>query len=229
MEQNFECKYCKKECKNNNSLRNHERLCKLNPNRQFTKFSDKEWQKNKLQEGGGTNQYIKAKREGKPIPKYSKRSGSWLGRHHTEESKQKISEKLSMNNHGGRCKWYDYNGTRLQGTWELAIAKKLDLFLIKWIKTREKKYVLQYIDDKGKQHTYNPDFYLKDYNCFLEIKGYWWGKDKRKMELVMQQNPNVKIKIIEKDLFALLTSTENKEDFIKLLVPQLNWFRAFDF
>ena len=33
----------------------------------------------------------------------------------------------------------------------------------------------------------------------------------------MQQNPNVKIKIIEKDLFALLTSTENKEDFIKLL------------
>jgi len=28
------CKFCTKECKNSNSLRNHERLCKLNPNRQ---------------------------------------------------------------------------------------------------------------------------------------------------------------------------------------------------
>lgn len=28
------CKYCGKECKNLNSLHTHERLCKLNPNRQ---------------------------------------------------------------------------------------------------------------------------------------------------------------------------------------------------
>lgn len=32
----FNCKFCNKECKNDNSLRNHERLCKLNPNRQLT-------------------------------------------------------------------------------------------------------------------------------------------------------------------------------------------------
>lgn len=31
----FICKYCGKECINANSLRNHERLCKENPNRQF--------------------------------------------------------------------------------------------------------------------------------------------------------------------------------------------------
>lgn len=30
----FKCRYCGKECKNANSLRNHERLCKLNPNHQ---------------------------------------------------------------------------------------------------------------------------------------------------------------------------------------------------
>jgi hypothetical protein len=28
------CKFCSKECKNDNSLRNHERLCKENPNKQ---------------------------------------------------------------------------------------------------------------------------------------------------------------------------------------------------
>lgn len=30
------CTYCGKECKNDNSLRNHERLCKSNPNRQIS-------------------------------------------------------------------------------------------------------------------------------------------------------------------------------------------------
>lgn len=64
------CKFCGKTCKNANSLRNHERLCKLNPNRQFTKFSDPEWQKHML-ESGGTNQYIKAKKEGLPKPEMS--------------------------------------------------------------------------------------------------------------------------------------------------------------
>ena len=211
MEQ-FTCKYCKKECKNNNSLRNHERLCKSNPEHQLTWFANKEWQKRK-----GTNQYIKAKQEGKPIPKYPKRSSPMLGKHLSEETKRKISKSISLNNHGGRCKWYNYNVINLQGTWELAIAKKLDQFSISWIKTKEKRYILEYIDDNKKLHSYNPDFYLKEYNYFLEIKGHWWGKDKRKMELVMEQNPNVKIKIIEKDLFALLISTENKEDFVRLL------------
>lgn len=32
----FICKYCGRECKNNNSLRNHERLCHSNPNRQIS-------------------------------------------------------------------------------------------------------------------------------------------------------------------------------------------------
>lgn len=33
------CKFCNKKCKNNNSLRNHERLCKNNPNRQESSLS----------------------------------------------------------------------------------------------------------------------------------------------------------------------------------------------
>lgn len=213
MEQ-FICKYCKKECKNANSLRNHERLCKLNPNYQINPMKNKiPWNKGRK---GGENQYTKAKKEGKPIPKYN-RKPTFLGRHHTEESKRKISEKLSMNNHGGRCKWYNYNGVWVQGTWELSIAKKLNNFQISWKKTKELEYTLKYIDDNNKEHTYNPDFYLQKYDCFLEIKGHWWGNDKRKMELVMQQNPSIKIIIIEKDLFALLLSADTKEEFLQLL------------
>ena len=37
-----ECRYCGKVCKNNNSLRNHERLCKLNPNRQIMLYNNLE-------------------------------------------------------------------------------------------------------------------------------------------------------------------------------------------
>ena len=36
------CRYCKKECKNANSLRNHERLCKKNEARQ-----EMDWLKNR--------------------------------------------------------------------------------------------------------------------------------------------------------------------------------------
>ena len=32
----MQCKFCNKECKSLNSLRNHERLCKLNPNRDIS-------------------------------------------------------------------------------------------------------------------------------------------------------------------------------------------------
>lgn len=34
------CKFCNKECKNDNSLRNHERLCSKNPNKQITNLID---------------------------------------------------------------------------------------------------------------------------------------------------------------------------------------------
>jgi len=41
------CKHCNKECKNLNSLRNHERLCKKNPNRHESnfKFVTEPWNK----------------------------------------------------------------------------------------------------------------------------------------------------------------------------------------
>ena len=35
----YRCPHCDKECKNANSLRNHERLCKSNPNRQTVDMS----------------------------------------------------------------------------------------------------------------------------------------------------------------------------------------------
>jgi hypothetical protein len=41
------CKFCKKVCKNENSHRNHERLCKLNPNKQTIKIEEARLKANK--------------------------------------------------------------------------------------------------------------------------------------------------------------------------------------
>ena len=93
------CQFCGKECKNRNSLCNHERLCKLNPNKQesvgFTKF-------NAAREAGLVTSWNtgltkdtdeRVKKSAKSISKYYEtHSGSWTGRTHTEEQKQKISK-----------------------------------------------------------------------------------------------------------------------------------------
>ena len=51
MEESYICKFCGKVCKNANSLRNHERLCKENPEKQesswvkFNKEREHAWNK----------------------------------------------------------------------------------------------------------------------------------------------------------------------------------------
>ena len=192
MEQKYTCRYCGKECKNANSLRNHERLCRLNPDRQFTKFSDTEWQKNKIDGGRGTNQYIKAKKAGKIYIV-------------SEETRQKLSEYMSKNNPSTKkenrekiqqtvlkkvlegswhfkrslyhnIKKYEYNGIILFGNYEYQYAKYLDEKGIKWEKPVE---TFEYIWN-GKTHRYLPDFYLIETEEYVEIKGIETEKDRAK-------------------------------------------------
>ena len=189
MEEKYICKFCGKTCKNTNSLRNHERLCKLNPNRQFTKFSDLEWQKYKL-ESGGTNQYIKAKNEGLPKPKILNKTRKKLSNAIKKRTKEfnknnglKISKTIVEKVKSGtwhtslaKNMHYNYNGIDLHGTWELKFAQYLDLNNIKWIRPREK---FKYFYD-NKERYYTPDFYLIDLDVYIEIKGFKTKKDEAK-------------------------------------------------
>lgn len=213
----LKCKFCGKICKNGNSLRNHERLCKLNPERQFSYFSNNKWQKEK-----GTNQYIKAKKEGRTIiiseETRKKLSKSSKGRKHTIETKEKISKKLSIVNKGGRCKWYTLDGQKIQGTWELNFAKKCKELNIKWDKIKTNAFTFVYVDENFKKHHYTPDFFLEEYNLFIEIKGFWWGNDKQKMNWVIQQNNLTNLIVIEKIKYEKLLLTKDKEEFIGTLV-----------
>lgn len=121
---------------------------------------------------------------------------------------ENLSIKQSLNNSGGRCKWFEVSGIKVQGTWERNVAEKFNELNIKWEKV--KTYPFEYIKD-GKVKRYSPDFYLPEYDVYLEIKGYWWGNDREKMDLVIKQNPNVKIVIVEKD------------DYKRILQGELVW------
>jgi Phage endonuclease I len=192
----FICKFCQKECKSANSQRNHERLCHSNPNRQISSFtyynypSRPAWNKGLSQEDFPSL--------ARPNQRGKKFGSALTG--HTEETKRKISQKLSINNKGGRSKWYEVAGQKVQGTWERNVALKFEELGIKWKKLKTNRDVLEYIMD-NKVRCYTPDFYLPAYNVYLEVKGHWWGRDREKMDIVLKTHPDKNIVIVEKEQY----------------------------
>lgn len=189
------CKYCGKECKNLNSLRQHEIRCKENPDRihmvsNFIKYNEKV--RNGEIEKINKNHFAKAKKLGLPIPTVSeetrlKISKAGKGRRHTELSKQKISrgmqrvvrenpDSYSASNVNGRVKKVEYNGILLDSSWEVEVAKYLDSNNIKW---ERPKIGLEY-EWNGVKRLYYPDFYLPEYNMYIEVKGYERERDRCK-------------------------------------------------
>lgn len=95
MENDCVCKFCGKPCLNPNSLRNHERLCKKNPNRKISPFvkwnaTHDAWNKGLTKETD-----LRVKKRGETLSEGYK-SGRLVnantGTHHTDEHKKKISE-----------------------------------------------------------------------------------------------------------------------------------------
>jgi hypothetical protein len=78
----------------------------------------------------------------------------------------------------GRCKKIHYNSpyagdVLLDGSWELECAKFLDEKNIKWNRNKNRfSYKFE-----NKDRFYTPDFFLIDYDIYLEVKGYITDKD----------------------------------------------------
>lgn len=183
----LKCKFCNKECKNNNSLRNHERLCKLNPNRQSTAFESEVVQKSRKK----SNASIKAKELGIEYSMSqttkekisSKVKSVW-----TEERRKEWSiimtaqaqknienhpESYSYKNFCGRAKKSLYRDEWMHSSWELEVAKWFDENNIKWTKK------VRYFEYTWNNNTrkYFPDFYLEEFDLYVEVKGYETDRD----------------------------------------------------
>lgn len=193
------CKFCNKEfiSNNNGGLVKHENGCIQNPNRILYKNNFNDFNSNrKLGKVQGSNQYIKSKILGLPKPilpieSRKKISEANKSRIYTDEMRKRKSdimkevvkkypESYSSNNVCGRTKSIEYNGIKLNGNWELHTVKWLDSNNINWI--RNSKYFEYFWN--GKIHKYFPDFYLPEYDIYLEIKGYQRDRDIQKWKAV---------------------------------------------
>ena len=178
------CQYCSRECKNANSLRNHERLCKNNPDRQSTPFMDGKQDGHKP-----SNQFIKAKENGVEyiVSEETRQKLSNAVKNRSDEFNKELGKKISatINSKVEEGTWhtslakhihYEYNGVDLHGSWEVAYAQFLDKNGVKWVRNKDH---FEYFFD-GKIRRYTPDFYLPDTDEYIEIKGFKTEKDEAK-------------------------------------------------
>lgn len=115
----------------------------------------------------------------------------------------------------GRCKWYlfkskDMKEYKVQGTWELSFIKWLDNNNLSFTCHKGRiNYILN-----GVNRTYYPDFFIKEWNCFIDIKCSYFLKPE-KIKAIVECNPDLNIKILtEKELKELgVEINEKTKDF----------------
>lgn len=85
-------------------------------------------------------------------------------------------------NKAGRCKKYKYYSevageVTLDGTWELETAKWLDKNKYNWKRNKNR---FEYTHLNGNLRHYTPDFWVEEFDGYLEIKGYETDLDRCK-------------------------------------------------
>lgn len=211
----FNCKYCNKECKNKNSLVQHEIRCKLNPNKiqvvnhrgkNNPMYGKSAWNKGLTKE---TDERVKKYGETYHI-KYINGSYHILGKGKTIEKekirKYKLSQHAKLKNNFWKCRkkhLIEYNNIKFDSSYEVIVAQSLDKYHINWKKCKSFKY----IDKNNIEHEYTPDFYLPDFNIYLDPKNDFLinninpnlgFKDTDKIKWVCKQN-NIRVIILNKN------------------------------
>ena len=216
------CPFCNRECKNHNSMVQHAIRCKNNPNKIESKPSFG------MKGKKGANQFTKAKRLGLPTPIVSeetrnKISNSNTGMEWSLERRMKHSKSMKLaaiNNpqsysgtyNRGKVKSYEYCGFKVIGKWELAF---LTYCLDNSIKIIQPTVPFPYEWNES-IHSYYPDFYLPDFDVYVEVKGMLTEKDSCKI----QQFPH-KIKLIMKK--EIIEINNNIFDINQFMVGQVGF------
>jgi len=127
------------------------------------------------------------------------KNNPFFGRKHSKKSKKKIGKsKLGSKPHWYRCEYIDRFGKqyKFHSSWELKFAEYLDRNNVDWSSGDKRFY---YADDEDIKRCYWPDFYLKDSDSYIEIKGYFRDKDKRKMEIIKETYPKINLEILRRN------------------------------
>jgi hypothetical protein len=184
------CKHCRKEFDTINKpkgwMANHSRWCDHNPKRfQY----NKDLNKARLAKTNFNNQFT----YGAVITEETKEKLrlSSTGKKHSEKTKQIIKEKALNSKHRRLKKGVvEYKGILLDSSWELELAKRLDELNIKWIRPDP----IPWIDENGVARNYFPDFYLIDYDRYLDPKNKHAIKvQEKKLKILLTQYDNINI------------------------------------
>lgn len=129
-------------------------------------------------------------------------NSSMFDKHHTKKTKEKMSKirikkelsKGKNNPNFGKPaphgKGAYYKGIWMRSSYEILFAQFLDLSGIKYQYEPERFYF--------KDCTYCPDFYLPEFNLYIEIKGWWRPNTKKRFDLFEKNYPNKNIKVLMK-------------------------------
>lgn len=214
----LDCQFCGKQCKNHNSIRQHVIRCKHNPEK-INISCNIQSRKGKK----GENQYTKAKRLGLPVPIVSditkkkisdNNTGNRMWSTERRLQHSKIMKLAAINNphsysgnyNRGKVKSYEYLGFTVIGRWELAFVQYC---LEKCIQIVQPNVPFSYEWNES-IHVYFPDFYLPEYDIYIEVKGYFTERDSCKIS----QFPH-KLKLIEKkEIQKIKKGCFNLTDFL---------------
>ena len=167
------CKHCKisfdTKDKPTGWMANHTRWCSYNPKRTSYLESLKEV-RNVL----NSNEDLLQKRNSSIKEAWkrgayneSDRGKAFRGKKHSEETKEVLRSKALASKHRRLKKGtVKYKDILLDSSWELSLAKRLDQLNIRWIRPEP----LQWKDANEITHNYFPDFYLIDYDLYLDPK-----------------------------------------------------------
>ena len=101
----------------------------------------------------------------------------------------------------------------MDSTWESALATLMDRLEINW--DRGDHLILDYQTPRGRKRKYIPDFYLPDYDIYVEVKGYWTDAARQKVADVEQRHG---IKLLVLESLREVGRIESKiEEHLKLL------------
>jgi hypothetical protein len=175
---------------------NHTRWCINNPARnQYTADTEKmrrgitlESKRKQIEGIKKAHSEGKYKDASKKAYETKKKKGTHL---HTKETKQLLREKALSSPHR-RLKrgTVEYNGILLDSLWELELAKRLDELKIKWVRPDP----IPWVDNDGITHNYFPDFYLIEYDLYLDPKNPQAKKvQKKKLHCLFTQYKNIVI------------------------------------
>lgn len=121
-------------------------------------------------------------------------------------------------NNNSRAAWYESpiaGRVWLESSWEKQCAETFDKHGVRWERPKTR---FKWADQEGIDHHYYPDFYLLDYDIYLDPKNPWQQKkDRYKLEQIRKMYP-IDLRILnreqieEKALLGMLSEMSPKQE-----------------